>query len=329
MQFAVSKRKTNNLYHGVPAYMMQEIHEKIWQRPLEDHRMDKEETRMGALRQVPLYENLSVQPISSDFPHRHTHRLPAIIFLILIWTSKHFHSFSYRKEWNEGHDFNNRLLMQLASESEQKIQTEVSEWVVSLQHISTKRLNLNYKFHCFHVHKISNMTHMLQSVIRHALWVQSFLNRLKLRVGIFLAHRIQTRGAPHIHCLLRIEDAPIIENNTNERWSRRCIHQPKSPLAKCPTPAALPCWVLWTQSYKHTSATSIARRPTKRTVNFTASVTLVFQDRRSRKHTWTVSSTACSRSEQAAQEASVSSMQDRAESQHQWLQPCFSPCKPG
>ena len=181
-------RENNNLYRDVPAYTMQELQEKICQRPPEDNHVDEEEPRTGALlrkldeaAKSRLYENFSVQPISSDFPAD-----TLIDYQIGRASGLSENLFDT--------DLDIKAFPELfptgkygMRDVRRAVSISTTDYLRSrlLNRNPKFRLNLNYLFHCFHVQEISNMTHsvghMLRSVTGNALSARSMLDRLKAK----------------------------------------------------------------------------------------------------------------------------------------------------
>ena len=155
--------------------------------------MDEEEPRTGALlrkldeaAKSRLYENFSVQLISSDFPADtlidyqigRASGLSENLFdtdLDIKAFPELFHTGKYGMR-----------------DVRRAVSISTTDYLRSrlLNRNPKFRLNLNYLFHCFHVQEISNMTHsvghMLRSVTGNALSARSMLDRLKQRMPTLL-----------------------------------------------------------------------------------------------------------------------------------------------
>ena len=176
-------RENNPHYKDVPAYTVSDI-EKIVAHKLQST-VESDACLLKKLDEASksyLYENFSIQPLSSDFP------------------ADTLVDYQLNKLQGQSMDiFNSDLDVKAYPElyptgengmkDVRNVKIGTSEFIRNrlLNKDPKFRLNLNYLFHCFHVQEISNMCHsvghMLRTVTGNQLSAQSFLDRLKQKDG--------------------------------------------------------------------------------------------------------------------------------------------------
>ena len=181
-------RENNPLYTDVPAYSVEDLQrivdEKVQRDPSAVH--ESEPSLLKKLDEAArshLYENFTVQPLSSEFP--------ADIMLDYQLDKVHGNNINIFDT-----DLDLKAFPELFPTGENGMRdvtrtTNIgtSDFIKSrlLNKHPQFRLNINYLFHCFQVQEVSNMCHsvghMLRTVSTKGLNAKSFLERLQNRDG--------------------------------------------------------------------------------------------------------------------------------------------------
>jgi len=188
VQTALAWLRTNNpLYKDIPVYTIHDI-EDIIAKQLDGQVMQTSPDsallkKLTDASKSHLYENFSVQPLSSDYPAD-----------VLV-------DYQMDKVHGQSSDlFDAELDLKAFPElfptgehglkdSNRTVKIGTSDYIKSrLLHKNPKfRLNINYLFHCFQVQEVSNMCHsighMLRTVTGKSLTAQAFAERLRNRDG--------------------------------------------------------------------------------------------------------------------------------------------------
>ena len=180
-------KENNRMYKDTPAYTVEDL-QKIISTRLQNSDADQYHADTGLLKKLDdacksyLYENFSIQPLSSDYP-----KDVVADYQINKITGDSINAYD--------NDLDLKAFPELYPTAEngmraaRDISLSPSDFIKSrLLNINSKfRLNINYLFHLFQQHEVNAMLHsvghMLRTVTGESLTAQALLNRLRNKDG--------------------------------------------------------------------------------------------------------------------------------------------------